>query len=52
MPSPRSSGGDWSALGPLMTASHASLRDDYEVSAEELDVAVDAARRPARWAPG
>jgi galactokinase len=30
-------------IGPLLTASHASLRDDYEVSAEELDVAVDAA---------
>jgi galactokinase len=29
--------------GRLMTASHASLRDDYEVSCEELDVAVDAA---------
>jgi galactokinase len=26
-----------------MTASHASLRDDYEVSCPELDVAVDAA---------
>ncbi|HEU4568384.1 MAG TPA: galactokinase [Marmoricola sp.] len=36
--------GDWEALGPLMDASHASLRDDYEVSCEELDVAVDAAR--------
>ncbi len=31
-------------IGPLMThASHVSLRDDYEVSADELDVAVDAA---------
>ena len=30
-------------IGRLMTASHASLRDDYEVSCEELDVAVDAA---------
>jgi galactokinase len=36
--------GDWDALGPLMDASHASLRDDYEVSCEELDVAVDTAR--------
>ena len=34
---------DWSALGRLMTASHVSLRDDYEVSAPELDAAVDAA---------
>ena len=30
-------------IGPLLTASHASLRDDYEVSVPELDVAVDAA---------
>jgi galactokinase len=32
------------AVGPLMDASHASLRDDYAVSCRELDVAVDAAR--------
>ncbi len=30
-------------IGPDLTASHVSLRDDYEVSCEELDVAVDAA---------
>jgi galactokinase len=30
--------------GPVMDASHASLRDDYEVSAPELDAVVDAAR--------
>lgn len=30
-------------LGPVLTAGHASLRDDYEVSCPELDVAVDAA---------
>ena len=30
-------------IGPLLTASHASLRDDYEVSAPELDAAVKAA---------
>jgi galactokinase len=35
--------GDWEELGRLMTASHASLRDDYEVSVPELDVAVEAA---------
>jgi galactokinase len=29
--------------GPLLNASHASLRDDYEVSAVELDVVVQAA---------
>ncbi|MCW2780408.1 MAG: galactokinase [Marmoricola sp.] len=32
-------------IGPLLTASHASLRDDYEVSCAELDAAVDAALR-------
>jgi galactokinase len=35
---------DWAALGPLMDASHESLRTDYEVSCEELDVAVEVAR--------
>jgi galactokinase len=35
---------DWDAVGPLMVASHVSLRDDYEVSCEELDVTVDVAR--------
>ena len=31
-------------VGPLMNASHTSLATDYEVSCEELDVAVSAAR--------
>jgi galactokinase len=35
--------GDAAALGRLMSASHASLRDDYEVSTPALDAAVDAA---------
>jgi len=35
---------DWAALGRLMDGSHDSLRDDFEVSAPELDSAVDAAR--------
>ena len=35
---------DWAALGPLMNASHTSLRDDYEVSCDELDVTVEVAR--------
>ena len=35
--------GDPAAVGRLMAASHASLRDDYEVSTRELDVMVDAA---------
>jgi galactokinase len=37
--------GDLSALGALLRASHASLRDDYEVSCAELDFLVDAASR-------
>ncbi|MDX6326589.1 MAG: galactokinase [Nocardioidaceae bacterium] len=40
---------DWEELGRLMTASHASLRDDYEVSCRELDVAVDAALAAGAW---
>ncbi len=35
---------DWDLIGPLMVASHVSLRDDYEVSCEELDLTVDVAR--------
>ena len=35
--------GDVRAIGPLMTASHVSLRDDYEVSCRELDLVVDTA---------
>jgi galactokinase len=31
------------AIGDALTASHASLRDDYQVSAPELDAAVEAA---------
>ncbi|MDP9444233.1 MAG: galactokinase, partial [Actinomycetota bacterium] len=33
----------WAALGPLLTGSHVSLRDDYEVTVPQLDVAVEAA---------
>ena len=36
---------DWTAVGELFTASHASLRDDFEVSCPELDVVVDTANR-------
>jgi galactokinase len=35
--------GDWQEVGRLMYASHASLRDDYEVSCAELDALVAAA---------
>jgi galactokinase len=34
--------GDVGALGPLLMESHASLRDDFEVSTPELDALVDA----------
>jgi galactokinase len=34
---------DRAALGPLMLASHASLRDDFRVSSPELDAIVEAA---------
>ena len=30
-------------IGPLMTASHASMRDDFEITVPEVDVAVEAA---------
>jgi galactokinase len=36
-------GSDPRRIGDLLTASHTSLRDDYEVSVPELDLAVDTA---------
>ena len=36
--------GQWTAMGELMYASHESLRDDYEVSCDELDILVELAR--------
>ena len=35
----------WIEVGSLMYASHASLRDDFEVSCEELDIVVDISRQ-------
>jgi len=35
--------GDWEHFGQLLQASHASLRDDYEVSCSELDIMCEAA---------
>ncbi len=35
--------GDLAKLGELMLASHASMRDDFEISIEELDLAVEVA---------
>jgi N-acetylgalactosamine kinase len=37
-------GGDWLALAALMDASHASCRDDYEVSCAELEALIAAAK--------
>jgi galactokinase len=34
-------GTDWAAMAEVMAASHASLRDDFEVSTPALDAAVD-----------
>ncbi|WP_327068524.1 galactokinase [Kitasatospora sp. NBC_01302] len=35
--------GEYAALGPILTAGHASLRDDFKVSCAETDLAVEAA---------
>ena len=44
--------GDLEAVGRLFDASHDSLRDDYEVSCDELDVSVEVARSAgAPWCP-
>jgi galactokinase len=37
------SGADPRAIGPVLTAGHASLRDDFEISTPELDACVGAA---------
>ncbi len=41
--------GDWRSLGAALVGSHESLRDDYEVSCVELDVAVDTALAAGAW---
>jgi len=35
--------GRMTEIGPVLTASHVSMRDDFQISCEELDVAVDTA---------
>jgi len=35
---------DWDALADVLDASHASMRDDFEISCRELDLAVESAR--------
>ena len=37
------SGADPRAIGPALTASHASMRDDFEITVPEVDTAVQAA---------
>lgn len=37
------SGADPREIGPLLTASHASMRDDFEITVPHVDVAVEAA---------
>ncbi|GLP71572.1 galactokinase [Streptomyces sp. SAI-126] len=37
------SGGDTRAIGPILVAGHASLRDDFRISCPELDLVVDTA---------
>eukprot|EP00934_Nitzschia_sp_Nitz4_P002139 Nitzschia sp. Nitz4//scaffold4_size323378//235357//236619//NITZ4_000693-RA/size323378-processed-gene-0.301-mRNA-1//1//CDS//3329553498//2139//frame0 len=37
--------GDWKRVGELMNMSHASMRDDYEVSCEEIDYLVANAQK-------
>jgi len=36
------SSADLRSVGPLLTESHASMRDDFEITVPEIDVAVDA----------
>ncbi len=36
-------GGDWESVGKVFVASHASMRDDFEISCDELDVVVETA---------
>jgi galactokinase len=38
-------GGDPRLIGPALTASHASMRDDFEITVPEVDTAVEAALR-------
>ena len=35
--------GDWTRFGALLTSSHASMRDDYEITVPTVDLAVEAA---------
>ena len=39
-------------LAPLLDASHASMRDDFEITVPTVDLAVETARAAGRWARG
>ncbi|MGB9378113.1 MAG: galactokinase [Mycobacteriales bacterium] len=41
--------GDLAGVGTLLDESHASMRDDFEISTPELDTAVEAARAGGAW---
>lgn len=40
---------NWKQFGAMLTASHESLRDDFQVSCLELDIAVDVALAAGAW---
>ncbi|MDQ6874163.1 MAG: galactokinase [Actinomycetota bacterium] len=42
-------GDDFAGVGHLLDQSHASMRDDFEISTAELDLAVHAARDSGAW---
>ncbi|SER90281.1 galactokinase [Propionibacterium cyclohexanicum] len=41
--------GDWRSVGAGMTAAHASMRDDLQVSLPQIDLAVDTALAAGAW---
>jgi galactokinase len=44
---------DLTAAGELFAASHSSMRDDFGITTEHIDLIADTPRcGPARWAPG
>lgn len=43
-------GSEFRGLGAVFEASHASMRDDFEISCLELDLAVERARAAGAWA--
>jgi len=42
-------GGEVRAIGPLLTASHASMRDDYEITVVQVDTAVEVALKAGAY---